>query len=394
MLDYLTEEVLELQPAQVRTFLLETSVLERLSGQLCDVVTGRGDGQRQLEEIERANLFLVPLDEVRGWWRYHHLFADLLRARLAQEQPERVPQLHQAATAWFEERGLVEEAIHHALAAGAADWAARLVEDHFARLLWRSEEVTVDRWLAALPPAVVSARPWLCLGMAARAGLAGRLGEVEPLLEAAERAHAGAGAPPATLAGVTTSLADDVLTMVAMLRANLARTYGDAGPATRLAERSVASLAGDNEIAHAMIYWAQARPRPTGWAGGWRRPSAPSPWSSRRTGRLGCPSRLPPSTTSWAPRPTMRPGASSCAGSSTTPGRWQPDSRPWPGSSTHKATRTAPGRPWRRPSRSCPTRGWSSCSPSADTGGTAGPGLGTDRRRRPLGPRPRAGKQR
>ncbi len=82
VLDYLTGEVLDRQPGDVRAFLLETSVLERLSGALCDAVTGRGDGQAMLEEIERANLFLVPLDEVRGWWRYHHLFADLLRKRL------------------------------------------------------------------------------------------------------------------------------------------------------------------------------------------------------------------------------------------------------------------------------------------------------------------------
>ena len=90
VLDYLAEEVLEGQSEQVREFLLETSVLERLSGGLCDAVTGRTDSQAMLEQVERANLFLVPLDEVRGWWRYHHLFADLLRARLRQEQPGRV----------------------------------------------------------------------------------------------------------------------------------------------------------------------------------------------------------------------------------------------------------------------------------------------------------------
>jgi LuxR family maltose regulon positive regulatory protein len=97
VLDYLTEEVLGRQPGQVRSFLLETSVLERLSGPLCDAVTGRTDGQVMLEAVERANLFLLPLDEVRGWWRYHHLFADLLRARLQQHQPDRVPALHRNA---------------------------------------------------------------------------------------------------------------------------------------------------------------------------------------------------------------------------------------------------------------------------------------------------------
>ena len=90
VLDYLAEEVLERQPGRVREFLLETSVLERLSGELCDAVTGRPGSQALLEQVERAGLFVVPLDEVRGWWRYHHLFADLLRARLQAEQPGRV----------------------------------------------------------------------------------------------------------------------------------------------------------------------------------------------------------------------------------------------------------------------------------------------------------------
>jgi ATP/maltotriose-dependent transcriptional regulator MalT len=225
VLDYLAEEVLERQPAHVREFLLETSVLERLCGALCDAVTGRADSQQLLEQVEAANLFLIPLDEVRGWWRYHHLFAELLQARLQQARPDGVADRHQAAAAWFEEQGLIDEAVRHALAAGAADWAARLVEDHFSLLLWRSEDVTVDRWLAALPPAVVSARPWLCLALAARAGLAGRLEEVEPLLEAAEQAHAAGTAAPATPAGAATSMADDVPTMVAMAR-HLSRGAG------------------------------------------------------------------------------------------------------------------------------------------------------------------------
>ena len=100
VLDYLADEVLDRQTERVRTFLLETSVLERLSGELCNAVTGTADGQAMLEDIERAGLFLLPLDEVRGWWRYHHLFADLLRARLATEQPGRERALHRAAAAW------------------------------------------------------------------------------------------------------------------------------------------------------------------------------------------------------------------------------------------------------------------------------------------------------
>jgi hypothetical protein len=118
VLDFLIEEVLDRQPGEVRGFLLETSVLERLSGELCDAVTGRTGSQRLLEWLERANLFLVPLDEVRGWWRYHQLFADLLRARLEQERPERVPALHRNAAAWCREHQPADDAVRHALAAG------------------------------------------------------------------------------------------------------------------------------------------------------------------------------------------------------------------------------------------------------------------------------------
>src|SRR5215469_14243446 len=128
VLDYLADEVLDGQTGPVRAFLLETSVLERLSGELCDAVTGRADSQAMLQDIERAGLFLVPLDETRGWWRYHHLFADLLRARLQAEQPGRVQALHRAAAAWCEEHDLADDAVRHALAAGDPAWAARLVE--------------------------------------------------------------------------------------------------------------------------------------------------------------------------------------------------------------------------------------------------------------------------
>jgi len=137
LLDYLSEEVLDRQPDEVREFLLETSVLVRLSGPLCQAVTGRADSQRLLERLERANLFLVPLDEVRGWWRYHQLFADLLRARLAQQRPERVAELHRAAAAWCEQHRLADDAVRHAVATDDPIWAARLMERHADALLLR-----------------------------------------------------------------------------------------------------------------------------------------------------------------------------------------------------------------------------------------------------------------
>jgi LuxR family transcriptional regulator, maltose regulon positive regulatory protein len=136
VLDYLTEEVLDRQPEHLREFLLETSVLARLSGPLCDAVTGRTDSQQLLEQVERANLFLHPLDEVRGWWRYHHLFADLLQARLQQTRPDRVAQLHHNAAAWCQQHGLVDETIGHASAparrSGPPRWSSSTPERAFS----------------------------------------------------------------------------------------------------------------------------------------------------------------------------------------------------------------------------------------------------------------------
>ena len=105
-------------------------MLERLSGELCDAVTGSPGSQALLEQVERAGLFPVLLDEVRGWWRYHHIFAYLLRTCLQQEQPGRAPELHRNAAAWYAERGLADDAIRDAVAAGEMTWAARLIERH------------------------------------------------------------------------------------------------------------------------------------------------------------------------------------------------------------------------------------------------------------------------
>jgi LuxR family transcriptional regulator, maltose regulon positive regulatory protein len=243
VLDYLTEEVLDRQPDHVRAFLLETSVLERLSGELCDAVTGRADSQEMLERVERANLFLVPLDEQRRWWRYHHLFADLLRARLAQEQPERLPRLHQAAAAWSEQRGLVDDAVRHGLAAGDTLWAARLLERHLDRLLLRGENATVDRWLRALPAELVGSRPRLLLTQARLALVIGRLEAVEGLLDAAERAFAAAADEPyEPSVGRAASLLVNISAAIAQDRAFLAVVRGDAEQASAFARRALAEL--------------------------------------------------------------------------------------------------------------------------------------------------------
>ena len=165
VLDYLTEEVLDRQPDDVHRFLIETSLLARLSGDLCDAVTGRTDSQAMLEEIERSNLFVIALDDVRVWWRYHHLFADLLRARLQVSDPDRVVAIHRAAAAWHAGNDLPDEAVHHAVAAGDMLWAARIIERHADARFHLSEGATFERWVRQLPPEIdrdapaTSARP-------------------------------------------------------------------------------------------------------------------------------------------------------------------------------------------------------------------------------------------
>ncbi|HEV2256376.1 MAG TPA: LuxR C-terminal-related transcriptional regulator, partial [Streptosporangiaceae bacterium] len=205
---------------------------EQLSGQLCDAVTGRDGSQAMLQDLERAGLFLVPLDEVRGWWRYHHLFADLLRARLAAEQPGRAVALHRAAATWCQEHDLADDAVRHALAAGDAAWAARLIERYVDALLRRSEGATLRRWLSTLPAEVLRARPRLCLAQAFNAVVSGQVEAIEPLLDHAERAFAGTGSqPPEPTVGPADGVLANVPAGIAYLRAELARLRGDAARA-------------------------------------------------------------------------------------------------------------------------------------------------------------------
>jgi ATP/maltotriose-dependent transcriptional regulator MalT len=266
VLDYLAEEVLDRQQEELRTFLLETSLLERLSGGLCDAVTGRDGSQAMLERVEQAGLFLVPLDEVRGWWRYHHLFADLLRARLQQQRPGRVPALHQAAAAWCEEHGLADDAVRHALAAGDAAWAARLVERHVETLLGRSEGATLRRWLSALPAESVRDRPRLFLAQAYGAAMGFQSEALEALLDDAERAFTVSGDEPyEASAGRPVSSLANVPAGIAFLRAVLARLRGDAALASDYNRQALAQLGEDDWLMRYLVRWNQAA---ADWLGG------------------------------------------------------------------------------------------------------------------------------
>jgi len=265
VLDYLADEVLDGQTGQVRAFLLETSVLERLSGELCDAITGRSDSQAMLQNIERAGLFLVPLDEVRGWWRYHHLFADLLRTRLEAEQPGRVQALHRAAAAWCDEHDLADAAIRHALAAGDAAWAARLVERHVEDLLGRGERVTLRRWLSMLSAESVRDRPRLCLAQAYGAAQGFQTEALEALVDDAEHAFAVSGDEPYeasgllfTQAGRPVSVLANVPAGIAFLRASLARLRGDAALAADYNRQALAQLGEDDWLMRSFVRWNQA----------------------------------------------------------------------------------------------------------------------------------------
>ena len=188
VIDYLVEEVLDQQPESLQEFLLATSILQRLTAPLCDAVTAESESQAILTRLEQANLFLVPLDDERRWYRYHHLFAELLRHRLGQKDPAHPPELHRRASVWYEENGMPEEAIHHAISGGHFRRAAQLTEVNCKELMARSEIGKVKRSIEALPEEWVRARPQLGSLYGKVLALTNQLDRVEAYLQAAEKA--------------------------------------------------------------------------------------------------------------------------------------------------------------------------------------------------------------
>ncbi|MCH8229499.1 MAG: helix-turn-helix transcriptional regulator, partial [Chloroflexi bacterium] len=169
IVDYLVEEVLKRQPKRVRSFLLQTSILDRLSGPLCDAVTGNEDGKEILETLERGNLFVVPLDDKRQWYRYHHLFQDFLRSRAVEHGTEFAQDLHRRAAAWFEERDMAAEAIEQARTAGDHETVGRLLAANFEEFARSGQYASISSWSASLPEEMVQKRPRLALIHAAGA---------------------------------------------------------------------------------------------------------------------------------------------------------------------------------------------------------------------------------
>src|SRR6266568_1135877 len=187
VLDYLSEEVLARQPTPVQQFLLHTCLLDRLSGPLCDMVMGQEGSQAMLEALDRANLFVAALDDERGWYRYHHLFAQVLRSHLEQAEPMLVPELHRRASAWYEQHGLIVEAVQHALAAPDVELAARLIEPIALPVTLYGQIYTVLGWMKALPEALIRTRPFLCVYHASLLTFTNQLEAAEVRLQEAER---------------------------------------------------------------------------------------------------------------------------------------------------------------------------------------------------------------
>jgi LuxR family maltose regulon positive regulatory protein len=277
IVDYLVEEVLARQSTDVRRFLLQTCVLDRLTGPLCDAITGRDDGKATLVALERANLFLVPLDDKRQWYRYHHLFADVLRAHLVEEPGDEIAGLHRRASTWFAANGDTAQAVSHALAAGDVGAAADLMERALPVVQRERREGELARWLEALPAEVLRVRPVLAIGLLGSLAQRSQFDTMPARLSAIEqalRAENGTWSeqPPPEVIVVDEAVYRSVPARVEMYRAALALADGDlestiakaaealsltpsGDDLTRAAAGALAGLAnwtaGDLEAAHA-----------------------------------------------------------------------------------------------------------------------------------------------
>lgn len=251
IVDYLVEEVLQRQPAAVRSFLLQTAILDELRGPLCDAVTGQAESQARLLELERSNFFVVPLDDKRQWYRYHHLFADVLRVHLLAEQPALVPLLHQRASVWYAQHAMLDAAIRHALAAEDFSRVADLIEPAIPALGRSREGTKVLGWLRALPDELVRSRPVLCVGYAWALMTGGELAAMEPWLREAEQwleRNAALGARPAAMIVVDEVEFRRLPAMIAIYRAGRAQLLGNARDTMHYARQALASTTEEDYL--------------------------------------------------------------------------------------------------------------------------------------------------
>ncbi len=253
VLDYLVAEVIGQLPDQIRDFLLETCLLDRLCAPLCDAVTGRDDAKEKLNILERSNLFLIPLDDTRRWYRYHQLFADVLQTHLNESQPERVAALHRRASAWYERGGERPDAIRHALAAGDLARAADLIELALPAISLSRQFMMLLGWLKMLPDELVRARPVLSTGYALTSMACGEMGCVEQRLSDAERwlettPAASVHARPAGMVVVDEDEFRRLPGRVPLIRAGQALARGDVAATVAYARRARDRAAEDDRL--------------------------------------------------------------------------------------------------------------------------------------------------
>ncbi|WP_028280239.1 LuxR C-terminal-related transcriptional regulator [Arthrobacter sp. H5] len=253
VIDYLVEEVLLHQPEHVRRFLFQTAILDRLSGSLCEAVTGQEDASMILEALERGNLFVVPMDDRRQWYRYHHLFADVLRARFLKEGRDHIPGLHGLASQWYERNNLPEDSVRHALAAEDFERAAILIETALPDMRRRRQDAMLLGWLKTLPDDVVRRKPVLSVFCAHMMLVSGDLDAVAVRLRDAEQGLAaltGAGglrvAPGAEISVVNAEELRTLPVTIAVYRASLAQAVGDVAGTAEHAQRAL-ELAQPND---------------------------------------------------------------------------------------------------------------------------------------------------
>ena len=281
IVDYLVEEVLARVPENVRHFLLETCFLDRLSGPLCDAVTGGSGSRQMLETLDRANLFLVPLDNRRQWYRYHHLFADVLETQLDSAARDRLRVLRRRASDWYEAHGERSEAIRHALAAEDFGRAAELIELAVFGMQKMRQELTIRTWMRALPDSIVRTRPVLGIALAGVLASVGEFEGLEDRLRDVERGLAAiAAAGDSKLEGVAVADHDQlprVPALVELYRAALGQTRGDLPASIRHAERVLETAPADDHLTRAaaasllgIAYWSEGKLKEAhaGWTAG------------------------------------------------------------------------------------------------------------------------------